>query len=187
MANKKLQAKDLIGLSIYHDPKYGTIFYDVLSKKAYQLINQDVKNYNIYTAMMPLCAVAAYVCNLWFKMPFIGCIIVFAVLWLISEIAARYMFFYKLPVLNNWKKFKKEGIIESMAKNYTGLRLIILTLLLITVAVVMVLNARYEHFEGANLYGSYIISAGALIFAVVAIIAFITKKVKKYPNIIRKQ
>lgn len=187
MANKKLQAKDLIGLSIYHDPKYGTIFYDILSKKAYQLINQDVRNYNIYTAMMPLCAVIAYVCNLWFKVPFVGCLIVFLVLWLITELGARYLFFYKLPVLNNWKKFKKESIFDFMAKNYTGLRLLILTLLLVTIAVVMVVNARMEGFEGANLYASYAISAGALVFAVISIISFIIKKVKKYPDIIRKQ
>lgn len=186
MAKNKLQAKDLIGLNIYHDPKYGTIFYDIFTKRAFQLINQDCRNYNIYTALLPLCAVLAYICNWWFSVPFMGCLAIFVVLWIASEIGARQLFFYKLPELKNWKKFKKDSIITSMAKNYTGLRLLVLSLLLVAIAVVMVWNAHNEGMTGVNLYVSYIVSAGAAVFAVFALMAYFTKRIKKYPTNINK-
>lgn len=177
--SKKLQASDLIGLFIYHDPKLGTIFYDVFTKKAFQLINRDVRAYNIYTAMLPLCAVLAFISYSWFGLSTAWAFVVFVALWIISEIVARYVFFYKLPEAKNWKKFKKESMITSLAKNYTGLRLLVLTGLLVTISIVTVWNARIENYTGANLYGSYAVSAGAAVFAVIALISYVVKRTKK--------
>ncbi|MDO4198098.1 MAG: hypothetical protein Q4D13_03780 [Erysipelotrichaceae bacterium] len=181
MAKKtKLQAKDLVGLNIYHDPKLGTIFYDIFSKKGYQLINQDVPKYNIYLGIMPLSLAATYLIYYWFNISFIGCIAVFIGIWMIGEIISRYVFFYKLPVADNWKPFKKDNVFISMAKTYSVARLIVLTILLIAISVITVINANMQHMEGINLYASYIIAAGAGIFALVTLISLIVKKKNNY-------
>ncbi|MBQ1287199.1 MAG: hypothetical protein IIY22_01440, partial [Erysipelotrichaceae bacterium] len=54
-----IKASDLSGIFIYQDPKKGTIYYDILSRKGYILTSSDVSTYTIYTAMLPLCLVLA--------------------------------------------------------------------------------------------------------------------------------
>ena len=41
--NNITKASDLSGLFIYQDPKKGTVYYDILTKKGYVLTSSDVK------------------------------------------------------------------------------------------------------------------------------------------------
>ena len=61
MANRnQRKASELRGLSIYQDPKKGTIYYDWLTKKGYQLTSSDVGTYSLSQAFLPVAIVLAY-------------------------------------------------------------------------------------------------------------------------------
>lgn len=180
MAKKKtLKAEDLKGLFIYHDPKYGTIFYDIFTKKGYQLIGQDVPSYQVYTGLFPLCFFIGYFAYAWFKVSFAACIITSVIVWIIGEVLARFLFFYKLPFAKNWKPFKRDSIFVSMAKNYTHLRLGVVVLLLVALAFSLMYSAKLEEFTGLSYYISAGLSGGCIVFGAICLISLIVKFVKK--------
>ena len=111
MANSRIiKAKDLTGLSIYQDPKRGTIFYDIFTKKGYILTSGDVKTYTIYTSMLPLCFIVAFAAMSLFKLDYIAALVIFLVLYAGVMVLFRIKFFYTLPEAEGFKPIKRENI-----------------------------------------------------------------------------
>lgn len=181
MANRRIiKASDLSGFSIFQDPKRGTIFYDIISRKGYILTSSDVRTYTLYTAMLPLSIVIAVLAMSMFNLTYVTTFFIFLGLYLIAFLAYRFAFFYKLPEATNWKKVKKESVFLYLARGYSSTRLIILICLLAALAVLMPVYALMEHYEGVNLYSSYIMGGGAAIAAIAVIISLILKLKNNY-------
>ena len=172
---KIIKTKDLAGLTIYQDPKRGTIFYDIFTKKGFILTSSDVKTYTIYTSMMPLCFIVAFALSSLFSLGYIATIIIFLVLFIAMMILFRVKFFYTLPEAENWKPVKRENIFVSMAMNYSRNRLIALILMLMALTILMPLYANMEKYDNINLYGSYAIAVVTLIGAIICTISLVVK------------
>lgn len=170
-----IKASDLSGLFIYRDPKRGTIFYDIFSRKGYILTSSDVNTYTLYTAMFPLCIVIALLCVQLFHLDYLAAGLIFLALYIIAAAYFRFTFFYKLPVAERWKPVKKENIFVYMARGYSKQRLIVLIGLLLALSILMPLYANIEHYEGANLYGAYLIAAATLVGMIITIISLVLK------------
>ena len=93
---RMIRANDLSGLFIYQDPKRGTVFYDYLTRKGYILTSSDVGMYTLYQMMLPLCLLAALGVVSFIGVSYPTALIVFLVLFILSEILFRIFFFYKL-------------------------------------------------------------------------------------------
>lgn len=180
MANKKIiEAKDLSGIFIDHDPKKGCIYYDVFRKKGYIITNADVKKYNLYTLALPLSIMAAYLLAL-FKIPSWGCVIFGILAYIGFRIMFRFKFLYELPEIPNYNRKNKDSILVGYAKQYGTIRLAVLTILLAAISVVTVLNAKVSNFEGFNLYMNYVVAVIVGIVAILSLIAtIISKKLPK--------
>lgn len=170
-----VKASDLSGLFIYQDPKRGTVYYDILSRKGFILTSSDVKTYTLYTAMLPLCMIAALLCTSFFHITYVSALLIFIALYLLAAIAFRIFFFYKLPEAENWKPRKRDNIIVSMATNFSKARLIILIFLLLALTVLMPAYAVIEKLDGFNLYASYILAFLTAIGSIIAFLALIRK------------
>ena len=176
MPNRRIiKASDLSGIFIHQDPKRGTIYYDILSRKGYILTSSDVRMYSLYSAMLPLCIIAASLSVSLFHLNYLSATILFVAFYLLAAVAFRYFFFYKLPVAKNWKPAKTESIFLYFARGYSKQRLIVLIILLLLLGVLMPLYGRIEGFEGVNLVGSDLLGAIALTGCIVVLISLILK------------
>ena len=175
MARNVLKASDLSGLFIYQDKKRGTVYYDILSRKGYVLTSSDVKMYLLYTAMLPICIIVAFIITSAFNMTYVPAFFIFVALYLLAAVIFRFTFFYKLPEAANWKPAKKENIFLSLARTYTKQRLIVLIILLLLLTIMMPLYSSMEGFTGINLYMTYFISALTGVAMIITIIALIVK------------
>lgn len=175
-----IKASDLSGLFIYQDPKRGTVFYDILSRKGYVLTSSDVSTYSVYTAMLPLCMILSLSMVSLGWMDYGGALLMFLALMIIGEVLFRIFFFYKLPVAENWKRVKRENIILYTAKNFGIYRLLILIALLAALCLIMPFYAAYEKMSGLNLYATIVITAVTGIGLLICLIALIVKLKNKY-------
>ena len=180
MANKKIiEAKDLSGLFIDHDPKRGCVYYDVFRKKGYILTNADAKKYNLYTLALPLSIMAGYLLALFGVSTWI-CVAFAIVAYLGFRIMFRFKFLYNLPEIPNYTRKNKDNILVSYAKQYGTIRLAVLTVLLAAISVVTVLNAKVAKFEGFNLYMNYAVAVIVGIVSILSLIAtIISRKYKE--------
>ncbi len=175
-----IKASDLSGIFIYQDPKKGTIYYDILSRKGYILTSSDVSTYTIYTAMLPLCLVLALMCVQLFHVNYLAAGIIFLALYLIAAMWFRFTFFYKLPVAQRFKPVKKENVFLYMARGYSKQRLLILIFLLLALSILMPFYARQEHFEGINLYAAYLLAAATFVGFIITTVSLIIKNKNNY-------
>ena len=181
MANGRIiKARDLAGMFIYQDPKHGTIFYDIFTRKGYVLTTSDVRTYTFYTMMLPLCILLSFSAMSIFSLNYLSCFIIFISLYLIASVAFRFMFFYKLPLAKNFKPVKKESIFLYMARGYSAKRLMFLIVLLVALTIVTPVYAYMEHYEDINLYSSWILATGAAIGAIVISISLVLKLKNNY-------
>ncbi|MBR3265388.1 MAG: hypothetical protein IKI61_05460 [Erysipelotrichaceae bacterium] len=172
---KIIKASDLSGMYIYQDPKRGTIFYDIITRKGYILTSSDVKTYTIFTAMLPLCLVLALGMLSLFPNNYVIPVICFLVMFITYQVLFRVLFFYKLPVAEKWHPLKRENIFISMARNFSKPRLLLLIGMLTVLSILMPIYTKMQNLSGINLYASYIVEALTVIVDFISIIALSVK------------
>lgn len=172
---KIIKASDLSGMYIYQDPKRGTIFYDIITRKGYILTSSDVKTYTIFTAMLPLCLVLALGMLSLFPNNYVIPVICFLVMFITYQVLFRALFFYKLPVAEKWHPLKRENIFISMARNFSKPRLLLLIGMLTVLSILMPIYTKMQNLSGINLYASYIVEALTVIVDFISIIALSVK------------
>ncbi|MCR5096421.1 MAG: hypothetical protein K6A70_06755 [Erysipelotrichaceae bacterium] len=172
---KIIKASDLSGMYIYQDPKRGTIFYDIITRKGYILTSSDVKTYTIFTAMLPLCLVLALGMLSLFPNNYVIPVICFLVMFITYQVLFRILFFYKLPVAEKWHPLKRENIFISMARNFSKPRLLLLIGMLTVLSILMPIYTKMQNLSGINLYASYIVEALTVIVDFISIIALSVK------------
>ena len=160
---------------IYQDPKRGTIFYDIITRKGYILTSSDVKTYTIFTAMLPLCLVLALGMLSLFPNNYVIPVICFLVMFITYQVLFRVLFFYKLPVAEKWHPLKRENIFISMARNFSKPRLLLLIGMLTVLSILMPIYTKMQNLSGINLYASYIVEALTVIVDFISIIALSVK------------
>ena len=175
-----IKASDLSGFSIFQDPKRGTIFYDIITRKGYILTTSDVRTYTLYTAMFPLSVLCAFLAMSMFNLNYISTGLIFAAVYLLTFMAFRFLFFYKLPIAERWKPVKKESVFLYLARGYSVRRLVILIFLLLALTIMMPLYANIEHRTGIDLYGSYGLGVAAFVGMIIVIISLIIKTKNNY-------
>lgn len=181
MPQQKLnRASQLRGPSIFQDPKKGTIFYDYLSRRAFILTSSDLKTYMTYTSMLPISILLGVGLMYLLKLNFFYALLFAGIAYLSSMLLFRFMFFYKLPEVENWKPIKRESLIEYLAKEYSHKRLLVLTILLLLLTILMPLNAHLEKMQGITLYGSWLCAIITGVGAIISVIAMIVRKKKGY-------
>lgn len=172
MAKKKRKASELGGFNIYQDPKKGTVLYDWLTKKGYQLTSSDVGKYSLSQAFLPVAVVLIYVLVVFAKMAWTPSIIIAIVAYIAMRIAYRICFLNKLPYIENYKRPDDGNIFINASKKYNKVRLILLIVLalaLIGVTVAYLLTTSLNQLEKVGIIALIIAAVAMLIFASVSL------------------
>lgn len=180
MPKNNRKVSDLKGLNIYHDPKKGTILYDWLTKKGYQLTTSDIGKYSLSQAFLPVAIVLVYFFYNYIKLDIVRSVILSLIAYVLMKLAYRFLFLNKLPFIPNYKRPDEGKFFINAAKNYSKIRLIIiiiLSIILIGVTVVFMLTSKLQQLETIGII--------LLIVAAVALLGFaiITLSVKKNNDI----
>ena len=179
MANNKItKTKDLNGLFIYQDPKNGTVFYDIFTKKGYILTSSDIKGYTIFSSLLYLCLAITFLLTSMFKLDFVKSLLLLIALYILGQVIGRITFLYKLPIAKNFTAVKDEDFIARFAHKYSNGRLITLAILLTLLTILMPIYAKVEKMDTINTYICYFVSLITFICTIICIIA-ITKNNKE--------
>lgn len=169
MAKKIRKASDLGGFNIYQDPKKGTVMYDWLTKKGYQLTTSDVGKYSLSQAFLPVAVVLIYVLVVFAKLGWKTSILIAIAAYIVMKVIYRITFLNKLPYVENYQRPDNGNIFLNASKKYSKARLILLIILAVALIGVTIAYLLTSELAGLEKYGII-----ALIVAAVAMLGFAT-------------
>lgn len=173
---KQTKASELKGMNIYQDPKHGTVYYDWLTRKGYQLTTSDVKWYQISQGFLPIAVIVAYVCNVLIHLTLSASIIIGLIAYVLMKMVFRLKFLNTLPFVENYKKSNKDNIFQNAAKNYSKQRLAVLAILAVALVGCTIAYILLEKPTGTAMIGMYVLLIAAVAMAIYSIVALIIKK-----------
>ncbi len=179
MQSNNNQKSVINGLFIYHDPKKGCVYYDFISKNGYILTKSDYSTYSKFSMLKLLSLTSIYLLIELLNFKLWQALITGISLFIIIEIIFRKTFIYKLPIIHNYQRCKKENIYVGLSRNMSYPMLILSLLASLSLAILMVLYAYTEKYTGINLVCSYILSFAMCVTFVIGVIALIYKIKKK--------
>ena len=167
MSNKQITTKDLKGWNIYHDPKYGTIFYDIYTKRGIHITRSDIKNYMFYSASLPLALMIPILLSMAIKISIPLIIVLIAVLFVAFQFLFRFLVFYKLPYEDNYKVDKSENFTKKVVNMFSKKRAILVMILSIFLEICLIIYLKTNILNGIYLYGTYLLLAFAMLLLLV--------------------
>jgi len=173
MASNKVKAKDLQGLAIHHGEKQ-TFLLDWFDGTPRVIDNDDAKAYSLWQMKMPAailvgCIIFSYNENV--PLSFVAGVVVF----IAATIAYEFMFVKKLPEAKKFEKEKKEPVAIRMAKEFSVPRLIASAVLSFALAVLLIVYANVENYQGIYRYTTYGLSAIVSVLAAISAYALFIK------------
>ena len=173
---KKRNINDIGGINIYHDPKKGTIMYDWLTKKGYQLTSQDIGKYSLSVSFFPVAIILAYVCYVMIGLDLVPTVVISIAAYIIMKLAFRFTVLNKLPYIENYQRPDSGNIFVNAASKYSNARLILLLILstaLVGLSLAYLLTGEMGRVEKT---GVILLTGAAIAMLLFSIITFVIKK-----------
>lgn len=171
---RKILARDLQGMSIYHDEKR-IVYSPFFTKNGYVLTDDNCKEYRNYVtnylfALLIFSIVYIVTKNL---VP----AILLGILFMIGAIIAFYLkFIKKTTIIPNYKKPYKDNFFNRQAKNLDNKRIWTIIICCILLAFFIVLNGKLSNFEGSYLYLNTFFAIVAIVYGLIHLYIFLLKK-----------
>ncbi|MCF0108995.1 MAG: hypothetical protein HUJ57_02720 [Erysipelotrichaceae bacterium] len=129
MAKNQTKALDLKGLNIYHDRRHGTVYYDILTRNGYVILNQDVNKLLLNDMGFPIAILAYFLMQNMGQPSYVNTLVAIAA-WAVCKLLFRILFLYRLPVVKNYvPEGGHKSFVERFAATYNRVQLIIVTVL----------------------------------------------------------
>ena len=176
MAKQKrnLQAKDLQGMSIYHEEKR-TVYAPFFTRSGYVLSDDNCKEYKNYVTNYLFAFLIFSVTYIITKN--IVPSLLLGVLFLIGAIIAFYLrFIKKAATIPNYKRPLKDNFFVRQAKNLDNKRIWTIIVCCVLLAFFIVLNGYINHFEGSYMTLTYFFAAVAIIYGLMHVYILMLKK-----------
>lgn len=171
---RKVLAKDLHGMSIYHEEKR-TVYAPFYTSNGYVLTDDNCKEYRNYVtnylfAFLIFSIVYIVTKNL---VPSL----LLGLLFLIGAIITFYMrFIKKAAVIPNYKRPLKDNFFVKQAKNLDNKRIWTIIVCSVLLAFFIVLNGKISKFEGSYMYLTYFFAGVAIIYGIMHLYILALKK-----------
>ena len=177
MANRKnRKASELKGIGVYQDPKKGTILYDFLTKKGYQITTSDVPNYTISKSFLPVAVIIFYILYVMIKLDFVKSIVIAVVSYVVMRILYRVKFLNKLPYIENYVRPDSEGLLTRTARDYSYMRLNLLSIMSFAIVILSIIYIKTTELETIKYYGFLLLTLAAVLMFIFSTTAFIIKR-----------
>lgn len=173
MQNKRInKLEDLHDRHVNYNGK-NYIYSDMFtSNKGYILNNSDVDSYNFYASRFLIGVTAAILVYVFLKI-IIPAIIIGLVIYIGLEIAFRVKFLKTKISIDNYTPPKKESYISTLTKSFSIKKMVLIILVGVSIAVLIPINIKQNHFTGLTLYLNYLILIGIVVYLVLIVIALI--------------
>ena len=171
---RKILAKDLHGMSIYHEEKR-TVYAPFFTKNGYVLTDDNCKEYRSYVtnylfALLIFSVVYIVTKNL---LPSL----LLGLAFLIGAIIAFYLrFIKKTAVIPNYKRPLKDNFFYRQAKNLDNKRIWTIIICCVLLAFFIILNGKISNFEGAYLYLNIFFAIVAIVYGIMNVYILLLKK-----------
>ena len=177
--NRNNLTNEIKGLNIIHDPKHGTIFYDFVSKKGYQLVQRDVPAYSMSALFLPIAVLIFYLLSSLFKVPTLYAIGIGIISYIFMKVLWRIRFLRNLPYIDNYNKPENFSYIENITNQYSKGQITILIICSILLALLSFLYIKINDLETLDIIGYSILSIVSLAVGIFFIYIAIKKKESK--------
>lgn len=166
------------GINIYQDDRGRTIYFDRFTKRGYVITDKETKNYmtfqnRFFIALAALILTYSLVKNI-FVAIFVCLLVVVAL-----ELAFRKKFLARLTYMSNFKPMHRQCIVKQLANKTSKTRLLLKSILYLTLAVLLVLNALEKKHDITLIAVSYGIAGIVTVVSIVHFIAYFNTKNKK--------
>ena len=172
MPKKIRKVSELKGLNIYQDPKKGTVLYDFITKKGFQLTTSDIGGYSLSQAFFPVAIVLVYILYQFVKLDMVKSIIISVIAYIAMRLIYRFKFLNKLPYVENYQLPDNGNIFINAANKYPRIRLILLAILavaLVGVTIAYLLTVELGNIERIGIIVLIIGSFALLLFSLITL------------------
>lgn len=160
------------GLNVYHDEKGRPVYLNRFNHVGYVLTDKT-KPFRTYSSRFFIGGIAAIFAYM-FELPLFMCIILGIVAYALMEFKFR-KFLQTLPQIPNFKPVNHLGTIQSEA-TLDMKKIVIKIGLFLALAVLLIVNAYQQKYEGIMLYLNWVIAAGAAVMCIIEVRACLLKK-----------
>lgn len=168
---KKNEKLKIGGMHIYVDHRGRAIYYDVITKIGY--VMDDYENAYRPYAMRFVIGIFAAVMMSMFVLPMWMCGLIGFAAYGFMEVKFR-LFLKKLPQLLDFKPEKRAGMVDTAA-NEEPKKIIAKLVLYMLLAVLIIINAYDQKYDGVMLAANWLIAAFGAYFAIIQIMALLKK------------
>ena len=172
MPKKIRKVSELKGLNIYQDPKKGTVLYDFITKKGFQLTTSDIGGYSLSQAFFPVAIVLVYILYQFAKLDMVKSVIISVIAYIAMRLIYRFKFLNKLPYVENYQLPDNGNIFINAANKYPRIRLILLAILavaLVGVTIAYLLTVELGNIERIGIIVLIIGSFALLLFSLITL------------------
>ena len=175
--NKK--ASELKGIGIYQDPKKGTILYNFITKKGYQLTSGDVPNYSLSKSFLPIAIIVFYILNVMLRVDSLKSLIAGISFYIIMRIVYHIKFLSKLPCIENYQRPEGSGLFQRAANDYSYMRLNLLAVMSLLIVILTIIYIKTTELDTIKYYCFLLLTLGAVVMMAFSIISMIVKSKNK--------
>lgn len=176
--------QEINGIFIYHDPKKGCVYYDIIKKNGYILSRSDYQTYSRFATLKLLSIFSIFLFIELLHVEIWEATLIGLALFVAIEVIFRTSFIYKLPKIEKYKPIKKDKLYEVFAEKLSLSRLIITTTMALTASILIVVYASLQEYEGLNKIITYVLAMIMFIMFVNGIIAIYNKMKNKKQRVL---
>lgn len=171
---RKILAKDLHGMSIYHEDKR-SVYAPFYSKNGYVLTDENCKEYRSYVTNYLFALLIFSIVYIVTKN--IVPALLLGLLFLIGAIIAFYLrFLKKAAKIPNYKRPFRDNFFYRQAKNLDNKRIWTIIICCVLLAFFIVLNGKISKFEGSYLYLNTFFAIVAIVYGIMNVYILLLKK-----------
>lgn len=172
---KQVKASELKGIGIYQDPKKGTIIYDWLTKKGYQITTSDVGTYTVSKAFFPIGIITFYLFHNMIGVKTLTSLIIAVAIYIALKIIYRIKFLNNLPAIENYKRPGGSNIFDNAAAQYTKKSMIVVIVMSIALIILSIIYIKTTQLDTIELIGFILLTLAAILLFIYFVIALIKK------------
>lgn len=171
---RKILAKELNGMSIYHENKR-TVYAPFYTKNGYVLTDDNCKEYKNYVTNYLFAFLIFSIVYIFTKN--IVPALLLGILFLLGAIIAFYFrFIKKTLVIPNYKRPLKDNFFVRQAKNLDNKRIWTIIVCCVLLAFFIVLNGKISNFSGSYLHLTYFFAFVSIVYGIMHLYILLLKK-----------
>jgi len=164
------------GLFVYHTHKYKNVYYDIFTKNAYLIGRNDVQRFRLFSMRGVASLLVGFACFYYLKINPIVSILLALAVYLIFYLLFRFTYLNTLYEIKDFERPESQNYIDSIASEYSFLRIAVMILLAVVFVFLCIINIRNEGYTGTNRVLNILLAVVAAVFAVIYTLALFKKK-----------